>query len=94
MQPDRDLDRESNLWQFTLRDAAAAVYGLAVILAVSRAVERADMAPGHLALGTGVAIYFGGCLALWIRRLIAAVVLMLLGLVILLAGALQCGGFR
>lgn len=94
MQPDPDLDRQPGLWQFTLRDMAAAIYGLAVILAFSRAVGRADLGPGHLALGTGLAIYVGGCLALWIRRLVVAVVLMLLGLAILIAGALQCGGFR
>ena len=94
MQPAGDFDRDPELLQFTLRDMALVVYGISVVLAAARAGARIDLAPGHLALGTGLAIYFGGCLALWADRKTAAVVLMLLALGAILLGGIQCGGFH
>jgi hypothetical protein len=93
VRPVGDFDREPQVLQFTLRDVALAIYGIGVILAVGRAGARTDLAPGHLALGAGLAIYLGGCLALWADRKTTAVIAMLFALGIILLGAAQCGGF-
>jgi hypothetical protein len=78
--------------QFTLRDVALAIFLLGAVLALGR-FNQPGLGAGQKTLLTGMTFYLGGFLALWADRRSTGITLMLGGLVVVLIGAVICGGF-
>ena len=66
MRPRDGLKRDCSSFQFTLRMLTIAMYALAVFLAICRRVIHPGDDAGQLTLTLGLALYLGGCVALWI----------------------------